>query len=378
MNRMQTQLSSPPHRGQGMTNAERMVFHPFTSNRERALTRSPRRGFLTATFVSASLALQIAGASVVTWDVDPTNSYIRLTIPDQTIAVTGIGNVTFSMRDAANNSQWTDAGGRRAALDGELATDYVDGTSITFLGSAHNLYALEGTRLRPNPADWNAATTNFTGTSPAPAALGGRARGTYILTFDAAFVAFRSVQLDITNATTGPLAITNGAFAPNTTRSGIATALVDVDGLELPLGLGQPIPDVLHEPLAPIVQENAAGGTITNLGGLNRKLTYTINIPDLAMDLSGTVITGSAAGLIVAYTTLPVPPPPPTLSASRQGGNIVLAWPTNATDFSLEYATRVPAPQWFPASPPPVVANGQNVVTNAMTGDAVFYRLHKQ
>jgi hypothetical protein len=82
MNRIQTQFSSSPRRGQGMTNPERMVSHSFTSDRERGLKRSPCRGFLTATFVSASLALQIAGASIVTWDVDPTNSYIRLTVPD--------------------------------------------------------------------------------------------------------------------------------------------------------------------------------------------------------------------------------------------------------------------------------------------------------
>ena len=63
----------------------------------------------------------------------------------------------------------------------QIATDYMDGTSITFLGGSHNLYALETTSLRPNPADWSAATTNYTGTSTALAALGGRVRGTYII-----------------------------------------------------------------------------------------------------------------------------------------------------------------------------------------------------
>lgn len=337
--------------------------------------------FLAFAFVAVSLLSQTARAGVVTWDVDPTNSYIRLTIPDQVLAVTNVGNVTFQMRDASSTTQWTDAGGRRAALDGEIATDYVDGTSITFLGGSHNLYAIETTSLRPNPADWNAATTNYAGTSTALAALGGRVRGTYVViilpvTFDAAFIAFRSVQLDITNSVTGPIAITNGRFATNTTRCGIATALADVDGLELPSGLGQPIPDVLHGPLDPIVQPNAGGGTITNLGGLNRKLTYTINMPNLSMDLSGTVVTGSAAGLIVAYAVIPAPPPP-TLSARRQGGELVLAWPTNATGFLLEYATNLPATNWMPALPLPVVTNGDYVVTNAITGGASFYRLHK-
>jgi hypothetical protein len=342
------------------------------------LRRSPQLFLLALAFFAALLMPQTASAEAVMWDVDPTNSYVRLTIPDQTLSVTNVGKVTFAMRDATSTTQWTDAGGRRASLDGQIATDYVDGASITFLGGLHNLFARETTSLRPNPAEWNVATTNYTGTSAAPAALGARARGTYIIvTFDAAFMAFRSVRLDLTNATGGPIAITNGVFAPNTTRCGISSALVDVDGLALPLGLGQPIPDVLHAPLDPIVLPNSAGGTITNIGGLNRKLTYTINIPNLAMDLGGTVITGSVAGLIVAYAAIPAPPPP-TLSARRQGNELVLAWPTNTTGSLLEYATNLPAMNWMLASPPPVVANGENVVTNAFTNGAAFYRLHQR
>jgi hypothetical protein len=149
-----------------------------------------------------------------------------------------------------------------------------------------------------------------------------------------------------------------------------------VDGLEV-LSFGQPIPDVLHGQMAPVVEQNAAGGTITNLGGLNRKLTYTINIPNLAMDLSGTIVTGSAAGLIVASAVLPAPPPPPTLSVRRQGDKLVLAWPTNTTGFLLHYATNLPATSWTPALPLPVVVKGENVVTNVITGGAAFYRLHK-
>lgn len=303
------------------------------------------------------MAASIGGPPVV-WDVDPTNSYIRLTIPDQILNVPGVGDVTVRMRDANNANQWTDAGGRRAALDGELVTDYVDGASISFHGGAHNLYAVENANLRPNPAAWNVATTNYTNTTTAPAALGARARGTFsFLTFDLAFLAFRQARLDIADAVSGPLVLTNGAFATNTTLCGIATALVDVDGLELPLSLGQPIPDVLGGELDPLVEPNIGGGTVTNLGGLNRRLTYTINIPHLAIDFSGTIVTGSVAGLVVAHAVIPAPVTPPLLSARKVGSNIVLAWPTNAVGFSLLYATNLPATAWLPASPAPVIAN---------------------
>ena len=355
MNRTQNQFSLTLRNGEAEASARKAASCPLTSIQEGVVKLAPRLLLLASAFVAAPLISQTASASVVTWDVDPTNSYIRLTIPDQTIAVTNIGNVKLQMRDASSTSQWTDTGGRRASLDGTIATDYTDGTSITFLSGSHNLSAL--------------------------AALGGRVRGSYTViilpvTFDAAFIAFRSVQLDITNAVAGSIAITNGTFAGNTTRCGIATALADVDGLEV-LSFGQPIPDVLHGQMAPVVEQNAAGGTITNLGGLNRKLTYTINIPNLAMDLSGTVVTGSAAGLIVASAVLPPPPPPPTLSVRRQGDKLVLAWPTNTTGFLLHYATNLPATSWTPALPLPVVVKGENVVTNVITGGAAFYRLHK-
>ena len=342
-----------------------------------AATATGHHRFFRVALAALSLAALPAVADVVKWDVDPATSYLRLTIPDQGVNVTNVGNITIRLRDANSSSQWTDAGGRRAALDGEIITEYTDGTAITFLGGTHNLFAVEGTNLRPNPADWSAATTNYTGTSTAPAALGGRVRGTYILTFDAAYLAFRSVKLDLTNVFAGAIAITNGAFAGGTTQCGIASALADADGLELPLGLGQPIPDVLHGALSPQVQSNAAGGAITNLGGLNRQLTYTINLPNLAFNLGDTVVTGSAAGLIVATAVLPTPTPPPTLSVRRQPGEVVLSWPTNATGFSLEYATNQPAVQWLPALPSPVIANAQFVVTNRTTRAAAFYRLRK-
>lgn len=378
MHWIQRLVSSSAGSFTGRSNVGSAALGAFTSVREAKWKHSLRALFLKATLVvAAALTFQIAIASVVTWDVDSSVSYVRLTIPDQSVAVTNLGNVTFRMRDANSSSQWTDAGGRRAALDGVIVTDHADATSIRFLGGFHNLYALETTSLRPNPAKWDTVTTNYTDTSTAPAALGARARGTYVLTFDAAFLAFRAVQLDITNAASGYIAITDGTFAANATRCGVLSALVDVDGLELPLGLGQPIPDVLHASLSPMVQTNTTGGTITNLGGLVHKLTYPINIPDLAINLGDTIIAGSATGLIVATAVIPPPSPPPLLSVRKQGAAIVIAWPTNATGFALEYATELAATNWLPASPLPVAVNGQYIVTNGMLQNAAFYRLHK-
>ncbi len=334
---------------------------------------------LSVAWLGACLIVPLAVASVVVWDVDPAASYIRLTVPDQTLTIPDYGDATLRVRDASDRNQWTDAGGRRAAIDGEVVTEYADATSIQFLGGAHSLYARDQTQLRPNPAQWDEAGTNYTDTSTAPAALGGRIRATYLLpTFDVAFMAFRSVQLDITNVIGGAVAITGGAFAPNTTACGIAAGSLDVDGLELTLGLGQPVPDVRGGRLPAMVVTNAAGGTILNLGGLKRKLTYTISIPNLSIDMEGVAIAASAAGQIVAYALLPDEPiTSPTLEAEKQGGDIVISWPADAIGFALQCATNLPPLGWKPVATPPAIDHGCYVVTNATVYQVVFYRLHR-
>ena len=66
----------------------------------------------------AFLAPDSAHAGSVTWTVDPAASSVQLTIPDQQVNVTNIGNITVTMRDAGDTTAWTDAGGRRASVQG--------------------------------------------------------------------------------------------------------------------------------------------------------------------------------------------------------------------------------------------------------------------
>lgn len=277
------------------------------------MTSSPRSALCAvapAVIVAVGLAATVRGAPMV-WDIDPAASFIRLTIPDQPVVVPGLGTVTVRLRDAGSTTQWTDAGGRRAFLDGQIATDYVNFASISFQGGASGIFALEQANLRPDPAQWNTATAQYGGTGTAPAAFGARIRGTYTvvlpITFDAGFMALRQVWFDLSSGVIplGP----GGEFAGSQTQFGIAAALADVDGLELPLGLGQPIPDLLHEPVPAGMNANTSGGIIENLGGPSRRLTLDVNVPIL-LELDAAVVTGSAAGKIVAYGTVPVPPVP--------------------------------------------------------------------
>jgi hypothetical protein len=53
-----------------------------------------------------------------------------------------------------------------------------------------------------------------------------------------------------------------------------------------------------------------------------------------------------------------------------------LTWPTNPAGFTLQSATNLVSPAfWSTNSPAPVVINGQNAVTNPITGPQQFYRL---
>jgi len=315
-------------------------------------------------------------ADIVSWQIDSSASYVRLTIPDQALTVPDIGEVTVRLRNADSTGQWTDSGGRRAALTGELLTEYMDGVAIRFMSGSHNIRAVEQTSLRPNPAAWDTATESYTNTTSAPAALGARVRATLLfLTFDVAFVAFRNVEIDIGNLAAVPITISNGVFDGRMTFCGISNATVDVDGLALPLELGQPIPDVRNAEVPAIAVTNSAGGRIVDMGGRARRLTYQISISNLAIDLEGMSVVGSVEGLIVANATIPEPTPMPALAIEKKNNVVLISWPTNSGSFQLQFATALPATNWFPMLIPPTVLNGVYMMTNAPVGEALFYRL---
>jgi uncharacterized repeat protein (TIGR03803 family) len=71
----------------------------------------------------------------------------------------------------------------------------------------------------------------------------------------------------------------------------------------------------------------------------------------------------------------------PQLTIIASSANIILTWPTNVagfdyTGFTLQSTTNLVSPAvWSTVSPGPVVFNGQNTVTNPISGGQKFYRL---
>jgi uncharacterized repeat protein (TIGR03803 family) len=66
----------------------------------------------------------------------------------------------------------------------------------------------------------------------------------------------------------------------------------------------------------------------------------------------------------------------PQLTIIRSGADVVLTWPTDAAGFALQSTTNLVSPAvWITNSPAPVVVNGQNIVTNPVSGIQKFFRL---
>jgi hypothetical protein len=251
-----------------------------------------------------------AQAAFVEWSVDSAASYIRLNIPDQQSVLDGT-SATIRVR-GQDNSTWSDATGKRAFLDGSIATNVVGGgSSLSFLSGQHNLFALESGSFRPNPVAFDANATDvdnpdgsYTDTSGAPAAYAGKFRPVVLslINLDLGYFTFRDVSFDIQS---GPLALDDGGAFSGTSSFGIDSAVLDIDGLSAAI-VGQPIPDILSEPMSGLAGASTLSGAITTLGDLLPVLTLNINTP-LLIDVNGVTLNASLTGQIVAYAAVPEP-----------------------------------------------------------------------
>jgi uncharacterized repeat protein (TIGR03803 family) len=103
--------------------------------------------------------------------------------------------------------------------------------------------------------------------------------------------------------------------------------------------------------------------------------------PLAGLILSGNALYGTAqggtSGVGIVFS-LSLPPPPLTIVLS--GVRVVLSWPTNTptppAGFTLQSTTNLVSPAaWSTVSPGPAIVNGQNAVTNLISGAQQFYRL---
>jgi uncharacterized repeat protein (TIGR03803 family) len=106
--------------------------------------------------------------------------------------------------------------------------------------------------------------------------------------------------------------------------------------------------------------------------------------PDAGLTLSGNTLYGTAYngggfgnGTVFSLSIGSVSAPARTVTIIRSGTNVVLTWPTDATVHHLQSTTNLASPVWTTNSPAPVVVNGQNTVTNPISGTQQFFRLNQ-
>ncbi len=99
--------------------------------------------------------------------------------------------------------------------------------------------------------------------------------------------------------------------------------------------------------------------------------------PGAGLILSGNCLYGTAgSGGSSGYGTVFSIFASPQLTIAVSEALVVLTWPTNFSDFILQSTTNVFPPMiWTAVSPEPMIIDGQNTVTNLISGPQRFYRL---
>ncbi len=89
-----------------------------------------------------------------------------------------------------------------------------------------------------------------------------------------------------------------------------------------------------------------------------------------------TLVNVSATTSVAVSFKLANPPSQPSLTILRSGTGASLTWPSDAAGYKLQSTTSLTLPiTWKDVSAGVVVINGQNVLTNAISGAQQFYRL---
>jgi uncharacterized repeat protein (TIGR03803 family) len=89
--------------------------------------------------------------------------------------------------------------------------------------------------------------------------------------------------------------------------------------------------------------------------------------------LYGTAYSGGSSGNGTVFSIFI----PPQLTILPSAPNVILTWSTNYPRFTLQSTTNLLSPAWTTNSPAPVVVNGQNTVTNPISGAHQFFRLRQ-
>ncbi len=153
--------------------------------------------------------------------------------------------------------------------------------------------------------------------------------------------------------------------------------------------------DGTHPGCSLILSGNTLYGTASGGGSSNYGTAYAIKTdgtgftnlhnftntdganPQGGLVLSGNVLYGTTVKGGKGVGTIFSISLPPQLAISVLGTKIILTWPATAAGFTLQSTTDLVSPSWSAVSPGPVNVNGQNTVTNPISGAQMFFRLSR-
>ena len=262
-----------------------------------------RWAFVICTAVACCLGSQ-AMAAPVNWLIDSNQSWIRLSVPDQVINIGGGNVLPVGLRDqtatpgdpAAPN--WTDAGKRLAAVSGVLSTTMTP-NSIEFNYGAHAAPATASGNFRPDAGSWNGTSfdTSLGATSPSVFAADLTVQG--VLTV--AYLNFYNVNTEYAGIATG-LVDYAGVAAGALKIGADAGTILDLDALQL-IGDSR---TVLATLMGNVTMGTNGSLSITDLGGMDRRLDLTYDVPFVVL-INGLPVNASFESVVVAYATVPEP-----------------------------------------------------------------------
>ncbi|MBI2824990.1 MAG: PEP-CTERM sorting domain-containing protein [Planctomycetia bacterium] len=257
--------------------------------------------------VSAASIAQAYPASVG-WTIDSSQSFLSLSIPDQTAQINSTLAFPIRVRNQSGSaSVWNQ--GNTSPLTGTINTTVVSDTlgSISFdPGSA--ISGLNSGTWRPDPASWNG--TAFTNTNAVPQDYGNQILVNIGLGFGQ--LGLSTLDQVLYGILSGAIGVnTNGGlFAstiPNTGVTDVVTALDVTNAVLLGAGLTDSFDTTNGIPL----QQNGFGNplppaSIANNGGNLRTLTLPLLLP-FAFDAGASTVTGYFLGQVVATASIPEP-----------------------------------------------------------------------
>ena len=245
------------------------------------------------------------------------NSFIRLNIPDQFIELNEEdGPILAGIREynpgPFPSATWSDNGGKRSFVQGQLSTNYVDGTSIEFISGDHSAAAIEYGSFLPDPATWDPETETYGPSAGAPAAFNGElALGDpnfpeFGLLVKLGVLSVRNVAYDALG-TVSLGSISGGWEGTNPFELGIMPgAWADAESI-----LGNLFMEMLDEQES---AENQGSLEIEDLGDGDRRLILTISVP-ISLTIEGQDLNATITGQIIAYATVSPPSRHPRWSA---------------------------------------------------------------